>query len=76
MSAAKAERAKKDETTEDTLERQFRPPLKPHPRAFWGMLVLWAAWVGVLLAIYFKTVYPSWNGWKVEQRPPAGQVPR
>lgn len=34
-------------------------PLKPQPRVFWGLLIGFVVWVGVLLGLYFKTVYPE-----------------
>jgi hypothetical protein len=35
-----------------------RPRLKPQKRLFLGLLCLLIAWVGFLLFIYFKSVYP------------------
>ena len=40
----------------DTVE--YKPPLKPHPRLFAALCIVFAAWVAVLLTLYFKTVYP------------------
>jgi hypothetical protein len=37
----------------------FRPPLKPRPKLFVALLVVLGAWVGVLVTIYFVTVYPN-----------------
>jgi hypothetical protein len=34
-------------------------PLKPRPRLFAAQLANFAIWVGALLAMYFKTVYPN-----------------
>ncbi len=40
-------------------EIEFKPPLKPHPKLFLALLILFTLWIGVLLFLYFKTVYPS-----------------
>ena len=37
----------------------FRPPLKPQPKLFVALLGVLGAWVGVLLTIYFVTVFPT-----------------
>ena len=37
----------------------FRPPFKPRPKLFFGLLGLLVIWVGVLLILYFTTVYPQ-----------------
>ena len=34
------------------------PPLKPQRKLFVGLLVGFVAWVGVLLTLYFTTIYP------------------
>ena len=34
------------------------PPLKPRRKLFAGLLVGFVAWVAVLLALYFTTIYP------------------
>jgi hypothetical protein len=34
------------------------PPLKPRPRLFAGLMVVFALWLAFLLWLYFKTVYP------------------
>jgi hypothetical protein len=34
-------------------------PLKPRPRLFVALCAIFALWVGALLLMYFKTVYPS-----------------
>ena len=41
-------------------EPQLPPatPLRPRPRLFIVLLVLFAIWLGILLTLYFKTVYP------------------
>ena len=36
-----------------------RPPFKPRPLLFYGLLTGFALWVGVLLGLYFFTVYPT-----------------
>jgi len=33
-------------------------PLKPQRKLFAGLLVVFAAWVGILLTLYFTTIYP------------------
>jgi hypothetical protein len=45
--------------TEPT-ERQTLPPIdvKPHKKLFVSLCLIFAAWIGVLLFIYFKMVYP------------------
>jgi hypothetical protein len=37
----------------------FKPPLKPRPGLFYALLGLVGVWVGVLLTLYFVTVYPA-----------------
>ena len=39
----------------------FKPPLKPRPKLFYGMLGLVGLWVGLLLTLYFVTVFPHRN---------------
>lgn len=34
-------------------------PFKPQRGWFWGLLIGFVVWVGVLLGLYFKTVYPE-----------------
>lgn len=34
------------------------PPFKPRPGLFYGLLTAFALWVGILLGLYFLTVYP------------------
>ncbi len=36
----------------------FLPPLKPRRTLFYTLLGMTAIWIGVLLALYFTTVYP------------------
>jgi hypothetical protein len=33
-------------------------PLKPRPRLFAALMILFVVWLGVLFTLYFKTVYP------------------
>ena len=33
-------------------------PIKPHPRLFAVLLITFVIWLGALLTLYFKTVYP------------------
>ena len=37
----------------------FRAPFKPRPKLFVGLFCLLVVWVGVLLTLYFTTVYPQ-----------------
>ena len=37
-------------------------PLRPHRKLFFALLLVFLVWVGVLLAMYFKTVYPQRHG--------------
>jgi hypothetical protein len=41
---------------------EFNPPLKPHRGVFILLCVVLAVWVGVLLVMYFRTVYPQRHG--------------
>ena len=43
-----------------TRQPTFTPgrPLKPQRKLFMGLLVGFAAWVAVLLTLYFTTIYP------------------
>ena len=50
----------------------FLPPLKPMPRLFYGLLTAFALWVGLLLGLYFFTVYPN-RGTPEGHRDAAGQ---
>jgi hypothetical protein len=34
------------------------PPVRPRKAVFIVMCILFLAWIGVMLLIYFKTVYP------------------
>jgi len=35
-----------------------KPPLEPHKRLFIGLMLIFAGWVGVLLWLFFTTVWP------------------
>jgi hypothetical protein len=37
----------------------FKPPLRPRPGLFYATLGMLGVWVGVLLTLYFVTVYPN-----------------
>ncbi len=37
---------------------QPHPQLKPHPRLFKALFVIFALWLALLLVLYFWTVYP------------------
>jgi hypothetical protein len=43
-------------------EVEFKPPLRPHKGLFITLCVVLAVWVGFLLWMYFKTVYPVRHG--------------
>ena len=34
------------------------PPMKPHRKLFYALLLAWVAWCGVMIAMYFTTVRP------------------
>lgn len=34
-------------------------PMTPRRGVFWGLLIGFFAWIGVLLGLYFNTVYPQ-----------------
>ena len=40
------------------IATEFKPPLKPHRGLFIGLLLIFAVWVGVLLYLFFATVWP------------------
>ena len=50
---------KKPPQTAAPVGPTFKPPLKPRPGLFYAMLGLIGVWVGVLLTLYFVTVYPN-----------------
>jgi hypothetical protein len=56
MSAKTTARPPKTAVTEQPFER--KPPLKPRRGLFLGLLVVFAIWVGVLLYLFFTTVWP------------------
>lgn len=41
---------------------EFKPPLRPHRGLFVALCVAFAIWVGVLVGMYLKTVYPMRHG--------------
>ena len=43
-------------------ELELAPPLRPHKTLFMVLLVIFMVWVGVLVGLYFKTVYPARHG--------------
>ena len=47
----------------------FKPPLKPRPRLFYVMMGLVGIWIGLLLTLYFVTVFPHRG-----ESPPHGRV--
>lgn len=51
------------------------PLLKPHPRLFAAIMVAFAVWLGVLLTLYFKTVYPERHPSATATRPGASALP-
>jgi hypothetical protein len=50
-------------------------PLAPRPRLFIALLVLFAIWLGILLTLYFKTVYPLRYPSTAATRPGASALP-
>ncbi len=46
-----------------------RPPLKPQRKLFVGLLVGFAAWVAVLLTMYFTTIDPQHDETLNDQAP-------
>ena len=54
---------------------QCAPLLKPHPRLFAAIMVTFAIWLGVLLTLYFKTVYPERHPSATATRPGASALP-
>lgn len=38
---------------------RFRPPFKPRPGLFYGLVALLIIWVAGLVTLYFLTVYPQ-----------------
>jgi hypothetical protein len=49
-------------------------PLKPRPKLFWALLIFFVIWIGALLALYFKTVYPHRHP-SAATRPGASALP-
>jgi hypothetical protein len=41
---------------------EFKPPMRPHKGLFITLCLVLAAWVGFLLWMYFKSVYPLRHG--------------
>ena len=59
MKAPKAASAAKPRTYQQPpTPEPAGAPLKPRPKLFLGLLLLFAIWLGILLTLYFKTVYP------------------
>ena len=56
------------------LEAPAPPPLKPRPKVFWVLFCAWIVWAGVLLVLYFKTVYPYRNVGGGAERAPEAQA--
>jgi hypothetical protein len=50
-------------------------PLKPRPKLFAILLIAFVIWLGVLLALYFKTVYPQRYPSTAATRPGASALP-
>ena len=49
---------KVQENAQDSLEREFKPPLKPHRQLFIALLIAFGGWAIFLLVLYFRTIYP------------------
>ena len=50
-------------------------PLQRHPRLFAVLLITFIVWLGVLLTLYFKTVYPMRYPSATATRPGASGLP-
>jgi hypothetical protein len=50
-------------------------PLKPRPKLFWALMLSFAIWLGALLTLYFKTVYPDRHPSTAATRPGASGLP-
>jgi hypothetical protein len=50
-------------------------PLKPRPRLFAVLLVFFLIWVGLLVALYLRTVYPMRYPSTATTRPGASALP-
>ena len=50
-------------------------PLKPRPKLFLAMLLVFAVWLGILVTLYFKTVYPLRYPSTATTRPGASALP-
>jgi len=49
----------KREHAPGAAEQAAPQPLKPRRKLFAGLMIVFALWVGVLLAMYFTTVFPA-----------------
>jgi hypothetical protein len=49
-------------TAQQPAEVEFKPPMRPHKGLFIALCLVLVAWVGLLLWMYFKTVYPLRHG--------------
>ena len=58
----KREKAKEKASAEAEVAAPTVAPLRPHRKLFFALLLVFLVWVGVLLAMYFKTVYPQRHG--------------
>lgn len=65
----------KPEPTPVAPTAQCAPLLKPHPKLFAAIMVIFAIWLGVLLTLYFKTVYPERHPSATATRPGASALP-
>ncbi len=43
----------------ETDSQAWPEPFKAHPRLFVLLLLAWAAWMAVLLMLYFQVAYPN-----------------
>ena len=50
-------------------------PLKPRPKLFAALMLIFAVWLGALLTLYFKTVYPERHPSAAATRPGASALP-
>jgi hypothetical protein len=50
-------------------------PLKPRPKLFLALLAIFVIWLGILLTLYFRTVYPLRYPSTAATRPGASALP-
>ena len=50
-------------------------PLEPRPKLFALLMLAFVVWLGILLTLYFKTVYPERHPSAATTRPGASALP-